>query len=114
MRLPPSFTGFSTTRFRSAATRSRSRSPTSWGDHSAHYLVDTTIPHTYRLRVTPAGDGEVYVDNVLALSRPGIAIGPMVGFGDQTNDWGVDGQFEISDVELVANAWCKTGPPPPK
>jgi len=84
-----------------------------WGDESAHYLVDTTLPHTYRLHVTNAGEGVVYVDGAFALYRPSIVIGPMLGFGDQTNDWGVDGTFEIEDVELVANAWCKD-PPPPK
>jgi|GEM_PF-2051956 len=85
-----------------------------WGDASAQYLVDTTLPHVYRLGVNGAGEGELFVDNNLALVRPGIVIGPMVGFGDQTNDWGVDGQFEISDMRLVPNAWCKVGGPPAK
>ncbi len=84
-----------------------------WGDESAQYMLDTTVPHTYRLRVTNAGEGIVYVDGTFALYRPSIAIGPMLGFGDQTNDWGVDGEFEIRDVQLVANEWCKN-PPPPK
>ena len=85
-----------------------------WGDASAQYLVDTTLPHVYRLGINGAGEGELFVDNVLALVRPGIVIGPMVGFGDQTNDWGVDGQFEISDMRLVPNQWCKVGGPPSK
>ena len=85
-----------------------------WGDASAQYLVDTTLPHVSRLGINGAGEGELFVDNVLALVRPGIVIGPMVGFGDQTNDWGVDGQFEISDMRLVPNQWCKVGGPPSK
>lgn len=85
-----------------------------WGDASAEYLVDTTLPHVYRLGVNGAGEGELFVDNVLALVRPGIVIGPMVGFGDQTNAWGVDGQFHISDMRLVPNQWCKVGGPPSK
>lgn len=84
-----------------------------WGDASAQYLIDTTVPHTYRLRVTNAGEGIVSVDNAFAPYRSSIAIGPMLGFGDQTNDWSVDGEFEIQDVQLVANEWCKN-PAPPK
>ncbi len=85
-----------------------------WGDEASSYLVDTTVPRTYRLRRTTSGGAELYVDNVLALTRPALTIGPMVGFGDQTNDWGVDGQFDISHMLLTPNPSCKAPPPPPK
>ena len=79
-----------------------------WGDQSGSYTVDTTVARDYLLRVTPTGDAEVYVGTTLALTRSGYVIGPMLGFGDQTNDWGVDGDFDIWKVRLVPKPWCKS------
>ena len=78
-----------------------------WGDEASSYLVNAATEHAYRLHVTPNGDAEVYVDNQLALTRSNITIGPMVGFGDQTNDWGVDGDFDIRGMRLIPHAGCK-------
>jgi hypothetical protein len=78
-----------------------------FGDESASYLVSTLSVRQYRLHVTAGGDAEFYVDGQLALSRPGILLNGSVGFGDQTNDPGVSGRFDIFAMSLVPNSSCQ-------
>ncbi|MDO9016863.1 MAG: hypothetical protein Q8S73_20590 [Deltaproteobacteria bacterium] len=79
-----------------------------WGDLSQTAALDTHAAHVYRLHVTPTGGAELRVDGSLALTRPAISVaGANVGFGDQTNDPGVNGRFEIWGVRLVPQPRCQ-------
>jgi hypothetical protein len=79
-----------------------------WGDLAQTAALDTHVAHVYRLHVTPTGGAELRVDGSLALSRPVISVaGSNIGFGDQTNDPGVNGRFEIWGVRLVPQPRCQ-------
>ncbi len=66
--------------------------------------MDTTGTfHTYTLTIDETG-AKVYVDGTLALKRekerkgiPRIGF-TRIGFGDMTNDVGVNGRFSIKDI----------------
>lgn len=74
-----------------------------WGDESATYAMDTTDRfHTYRLVVNANGFAQVFVDGTLALQRNDFTMIPRIGFGDMTNDPGVNGSFSISHIEVTA------------
>jgi len=77
-----------------------------WGDQSQQYLLDGHLWHSYRLRVLAGGGAELYVDGVLALSRPTFVTGAAIGFGDQTNDWTYEGSFEIKSLILTPGPAC--------
>jgi hypothetical protein len=77
-----------------------------WGDLSQTAAVNTHAWHVYRLHVTGTG-AEVSVDGAITLTRPSISVaGANVGFGDQTNDPGLNGTFDITNVRLVPQPWC--------
>ncbi|MFT4572473.1 MAG: hypothetical protein ACI8TQ_003180 [Planctomycetota bacterium] len=72
-----------------------------WGDLSQSYVLDTTTLHSYLLSVNDDGDATVSVDGTVRLDRSDIEISGTVAFGDQTNDADLDGDFSISDIELI-------------
>ena len=74
-----------------------------WGDESGSYAFDTTDTfHTYSLIVdTNTGDASVAVDGVQRLTRSGYVTSDQIGFGDQTNDPGVNGDFRIEEITLT-------------
>ena len=72
-----------------------------WGDLSESFSLDTTTSHSYLLSVNDDGDATVSVDGTVRLTRPDIEISGTVAFGDQTNDDDLDGDFSISDIELI-------------
>ena len=70
-----------------------------WGDETGMFRMDTTDTfHTYTLTVDHTGLAEVYVDGTLALKRNKWEGIPRIGFGDMTNDAGVNGKFSIRDI----------------
>ncbi len=84
-----------------------------WGDESQQYALAGGTWHTYRLSFPGGGGAHLYVDNTLALSRATFTAGSAIGFGDHSNDWGVDGSFAIDQIRLVPGPTCPVGPPPP-
>jgi hypothetical protein len=79
-----------------------------WGDMSQTAAVNTHVPHVYRLHRTGSGGAELLVDGIVTLSRASLIVtSDNIGFGDQTNDWGVNGRFEISYVRLVPQPQCQ-------
>ncbi len=73
-----------------------------WGDESGKFDVDTTDDfHTYRLTVDEKGSAKVYVDGKLALQRDDWKSLSGIGFGDMTNDDGVNGKFSIGDIVVT-------------
>ena len=72
-----------------------------WADESQAFALDTTMWHTYRLDVEANGDATLSVDGTARLSRMDLVVSGPIAFGDQTNDANVDGDFQISDIELI-------------
>lgn len=72
-----------------------------WADESQSFSIDTTTRRTYRLAIDADGDAILSVDGVARLTRSDIPVTGTIAFGDQTNDTGVDGDFVISDLELI-------------
>lgn len=73
-----------------------------WGDETDEtrmFTMDTTDTfHTYTLTVDHTGFAKVYVDGTLALERNNWEGIHRIGFGDMTNDVGVNGRFSIRDI----------------
>lgn len=70
-----------------------------WGDETETYSMTTTDTfHTYTLKVENKKFAKVYVDGKLALQRNDWVGIPTIGFGDMTNDDGVNGKFSIGDI----------------
>lgn len=70
-----------------------------WGDESEKFEMDTTDTfHTYRLTVNRKGVAKVYVDGKLAMQRNDWKSHSIIGFGDMTNDDGVNGKFSIGKI----------------
>lgn len=79
-----------------------------WGDFSQTATLNTHVPHVYRLHRTSTGTAKLFVDGVPTLSRATlITTSANVGFGDQTNDWTVNGRFDISYMRLVPQPQCQ-------
>ncbi len=79
-----------------------------WGDFSQTATLSTHVPHVYRLHRTSTGTAKLFVDGVPTLSRATlITTSANVGFGDQTNDWTVNGRFDISYMRLVPQPQCQ-------
>lgn len=75
-----------------------------WGDESGKFEIDTTNDfHTYRLTVDEQGVAKVYVDEKLALQRNDWKGQSGIGFGDMTNDDGVNGKFSIGDIVVTGS-----------
>jgi hypothetical protein len=75
-----------------------------WGDETGMFRMDTTDTfHTYTLTVDHTGLAEVYVDGTLALKRSMWEGIPRIGFGDMTNDVGVNGRFSIRDIIVTSH-----------
>lgn len=76
-----------------------------WGDESYTYAMDTTDRfHQYRLTVSADGVAQLFADGTLALERSGFVRIPRIGFGDMTNDPGVNGSFSIAYINVTARA----------
>ena len=74
-----------------------------WGDETETFAMDTTDTfHAYTLRVENKGVAKVYVDGTLRLTRKNWIGIPRIGFGDMTNDLGVNGRFSIGDIIVTA------------
>lgn len=72
-----------------------------WGDETDTFALDTTDRfHLYRLEVQSNGFAQLYVDGTLALERTGFMINGVIAFGDQTNDDGVDGHFQLAYITV--------------
>lgn len=78
-----------------------------WADFSAAYTVDTTVDRRYRFSINAVGEAALYVDGTLALSRSGAFVNGAIGFGDQSNDTGIDGRFSVWSMRLVPKAACQ-------
>lgn len=75
-----------------------------WGDEKGTYKMDTTDTfHTYRLTVEGGRFAKVYVDGKPALKRNDWVGIPRIGFGDMTNDEGVNGKFSIGDIIVTSD-----------
>lgn len=74
-----------------------------WGDETDTYAVNTTDAfHLYNIIVTNTGFAQVFVDGNLALERNNFEVIPRIGFGDMTNDPGVNGRFSIERIIVTA------------
>lgn len=74
-----------------------------WGDETDTYTLDTTDAfHHYNISVTNTGVAQVFVDGNLALDRNNFEVIPRIGFGDMTNDIGVNGSFSIESIFVTA------------
>lgn len=70
-----------------------------WGDETDTFAMDTTDTfHTYSLTVDDKGVAKVSVDGTPALQRKDWVGIPRIGFGDMTNDDGVNGKFSLGDI----------------
>jgi len=73
-----------------------------WGDETDQTkwfgMKTTDTFHTYTLTVDDNEVAKVYVDGTLALQRNKWEGIPRIGFGDMTNDVGVNGRFSIRDI----------------
>ena len=74
-----------------------------WGDNTGSFAMDTTTAfHTYSLQVnTTTGAASVFVDGTLRLTRTGYFTSDEIGFGDQTNDQNVNGDFRVAGITLT-------------
>jgi hypothetical protein len=73
-----------------------------WGDESQTFAMDTTDDfHLYTLTVDSSGLAHLFVDGVLALQRSNFTAIPRIGFGDMTNDSGVNGSFSIGSLTVT-------------
>jgi hypothetical protein len=90
-----------------------------WGDETGIFLMNTTDTfHTYTLTIDETG-AKVYVDGTLALKRekkwkgiPRIGFA-RIGFGDMTNDVGVNGRFSIRDIIVTPHPRSRIPPSRP-
>ena len=74
-----------------------------WGDETGRFEMDTTDTfHTYTLTVDDKEVAKVYVDGKLRLKRTKWEGRPRIGFGDMTNDLGVNGRFSIGDIMVTS------------
>lgn len=70
-----------------------------WGDESGKFEMDTTDSfHTYTLKVNKKGVAKVYVDGTLALQRNDWEGKSGIGFGDMTNDEGLNGKYSLGKI----------------
>lgn len=69
-----------------------------FGDFAQVFLVPATEINHYRLSVTASNQLRVFVNDVLALTRSNFISTGVIGFGDSTNDPGVDGAFSIGPI----------------
>ena len=91
-----------------------------WGDETGIFLMNTTDTfHTYTLTVDHSKFAKVYVDGTLALKRekkwkgiPRIGFA-RIGFGDMTNDVGVNGRFSIRDIIVTPHPRSRIPPSRP-
>lgn len=75
-----------------------------WGDEKGKFnMVTTDRFHTYTLKVEGERFAKVYVDGKLALKRNDWVGIPRIGFGDMTNDDGVNGTFSIGDIIVTSD-----------
>jgi len=73
-----------------------------WGDETGKFSMNTTDTfHTYTLKVENKRFAKVYVDGTLVLQRNDWVGIPRIGFGDMTNDDGVNGKFSIGDIMVT-------------
>ena len=87
-----------------------------WGDETGRFEMDTTDTfHTYTLTVDDKEVAKVYVDGELRLNRRKWEGIPRIGFGDMTNDLGVNGRFSIGGhhCDLSSPKLPSTACPPP-
>ncbi len=86
-----------------------------WGDETEMFTMDTTDTfHTYTLRVNDSRVAKVYVDETLALTREEWEGIPRIGFGDMTNELGVNGRFSIGDIIVTAQPRIGSSRPAPR
>jgi len=86
-----------------------------WGDESGRFEMDTTDSfHTYTLTVDDKGVAKVYVDGKRRLKRKKWEGIPRIGFGDMTNDLGVNGRFSIGDIIVTAYHRISPAQPAPR
>lgn len=80
-----------------------------WGDESQTFAMDTTDNfHLYRLTVDSFGLAQMFVNNELALEKRNFIAIPRVGFGDITNDTGLNGSFSIASVTIIGTLAATT------
>ena len=86
-----------------------------WGDETGRFEMNTTDTfHTYTLTVDDKGGAKVYVDGTLALQRNQWVGRPRIGFGDMTNDVGVNGRFSIGDIIVTSHPRIRPSRPAPR
>ncbi len=86
-----------------------------WGDEKRKFAMDTTDKfHTYTLRVEVGKFAQFYVDGKLALKRNDWVGIPRIGFGDMTNDDGVNGKFSIGDIIVTSDSQGLPSRPAPR
>jgi len=79
------------------------------------FEMDTTDRfHTYTLTVDDNGVAKVYVDGKLRLKRKKWEGIPRIGFGDMTNDVGVNGRFSIGDIIVTSHSRILPSRPAPR
>lgn len=86
-----------------------------WGDEKGAFkMVTTDTFHTYTLKVEGGRFANVYVDGKLALKRNDWVGIPRIGFGDMTNDDGVNGKFSIGDIIVTSGPRGLPSQPAPR
>lgn len=86
-----------------------------WGDEKGKFEMDTTDKfHTYTLTVEVGKFAKFYVDGKLALKRNDWVGIPRIGFGDMTNDDGLNGKFSIGDIIVTAETRGLPSRPAPR
>lgn len=86
-----------------------------WGDEKGKFAMDTTDKfHTYTLRVEVGKFAKFSVDGKLALKRNDWVGIPRIGFGDMTNDDGVNGKFSIGDIIVTSDSQGLPSRPAPR
>jgi hypothetical protein len=85
------------------------------GNMTEVFEMDTTDKfHTYTLRVDDKGVAKVYVDGKRRLKRKKWVGIPRIGFGDMTNDLGVNGRFSIGDIIVTSQPRIPSSQPAPR
>ncbi len=86
-----------------------------WGDELGMFTMDTTNTfHTYTLAIDHTGLAEVYVDGTLALKRNNWKKIARIGFGDMTNEEGINGRFSIKDIIVTSRTRIPPSRPAPR